>query len=362
MDTLIDLSTPARVPQAYSADFTPTLSRALAECFQRRRESLLPASMRLRNSSSTCVNSIKKRQEKTSIDEIDNSADLDDNWEPTLTNVMKYLPARQSEPLLDQDDLQLQINTPVAQLTTPEMWKDMVIETPEYTMAFGASPQRTHRNNQSGSPTKERIVPIQAVRTPKQQQWTHKRPQTTPLSPSFMTPINTKRQALQPVSSNTPNTPMVNSKLESQWTVDYSVYDLMDSPASHEIEICESPLKTPASVKKLRQLINQMPQRGGKQKRHPLRNELFSHYPSNFKESTYESETWEADTERTVSNLGNLRKPDLTNPSASKPRAAQVACRIVTPDPELQSWLKDKKLKDLEELIKFMELEKKFRV
>lgn len=49
MDTLIDLSTPAKPQQQQqqqhtsSQDFTPNISKALSECFKRRKQSLLPA-------------------------------------------------------------------------------------------------------------------------------------------------------------------------------------------------------------------------------------------------------------------------------------------------------------------------------
>ncbi|KAA8913071.1 hypothetical protein TRICI_003273 [Trichomonascus ciferrii] len=212
MEPLIDLSTPKVPAKTYSSDFTPTLSKALGECFKRRKQSLLPVAKE--NELQTIRES---KGDLSAIQEGNTTAGSSAN----LT--MGFSPA----------DKLMNLDTPQSNLSRPGEW-------------FDASFLNSNANN---AVAEEKENNTMETSTPQKAGSSRKRPPSTPLTPSLFkdATINKKKRALNHKDSNVScSSP---SKLTTFWN---------DSDKHH----------TPDSVIQMRRLIhsaqpNEQPQEYG---------------------------------------------------------------------------------------------------
>uniref|UniRef100_A0A060T9C6 ARAD1D10824p n=1 Tax=Blastobotrys adeninivorans TaxID=409370 RepID=A0A060T9C6_BLAAD len=300
-DQLIDLSTPRPQPaKPYISDFTPTLARALSKCFnsQRRR---LPEQKEASAAAATTT-----RKDLTMIEEDINTSNCD---------------------ILTYNERPAHIDTPPNMLRTNFNW---AVQEKEWTPL---NPRMSQGNKNSMED-----VPLVALRalemsnaTPSRKFSTPKgRKRSRPGTPSSVTaPASIhKRRMLMPRDVNTPLSVKKNS---SMWTVDNNdVYKI-----DNDTDTCETPC-TPASVKQMRAMLRRHG-RGGKQKFGPLRNEVFSHYPSI------------ADDNECNDDEGG-----------HEPSCDVIGDKLL--DAEYGRWLAEKRASQLQEMVEFLELEKRFGI
>lgn len=383
MDSLIDLATPSKVTQTYSQDFTPTLSRALAECFRKRAES------------NSCEVGQESNKKLSGIKSIVNFRSENENFiDNTELEPLDFSSFDNS--LADPEPI-LNLHTPTSHLPTPENWKDMLIDTPMYSKMYNDSPKYFSGFIKDDASQVKHETPV-TCSSRKHLSAKNKRGPSSPICSSFITPMKTKRRALEVVSTNTPS---LKSKPNYLWSVDNNTYALEEmerdsatinmtptiASTNTAIPITSittptvttstptpiptptttipgSPVQTPASIKNLRKIVGRPPhQGGGKHKFHPLRNELFF-YHSTETQQTLSIESYELDVTEVRAKESECKyfQPEFTKPSYSSTSPRHVTCVTVGTDPELQSWLIDEKVKDLEAVVRFMELEKKFNI
>lgn len=180
MEPLIDLSTPKVAAKTYSADFTPALSKALGECFKRRKQSLLPVA--------------KEHELQTICEAKRQSVDLSAVQEGNTTSNGE--PANLTMGFSPADKL-MSIDTPQSYLSRPGEWFDS-----------------SFRNN---SVMMEKENNAMETSTPQKAPTSRKRPPSTPLTPSLFkdSTANKKKRALGHKDSNvTCSSP---SKLTTFW-------------------------------------------------------------------------------------------------------------------------------------------------
>jgi hypothetical protein len=175
MEPLIDLSTPKVPAKTYSADFTPALSKALGECFKRRKQSLLP---------------VAKENELQTIREVKQQpADLSAIQEGNTTTGSNGQPANLTMGFSPADKL-MNLDTPQSNLSRPGEW-------------FDSSFLNNNANNlvEKENNTMETSTPQKA---PASSSTSRKRPPSTPLTPSLFkdATINKKKRALNHKDSN----------------------------------------------------------------------------------------------------------------------------------------------------------------
>lgn len=179
MEQLIDLSTPKPdhgkythyhhgAAQSYSSDFTPTLSKALGECFKRRKQSLLPVA--------------KENQLGMIYEDSDSDRSSLQNHSSFSSSKMGMSPA---------DGLP-NFDTPQGNLAKPGLWLDEENNT---------NNNNENANNPSNNNSMHTSTPQKSSsRTNK------KRPPSTPVTPSlFQSSANakkTKRSVLNSKDSN----------------------------------------------------------------------------------------------------------------------------------------------------------------
>jgi hypothetical protein len=213
MDSLIYLSTPAPSRTVFASlhpDFTPGFSKALAENFKRRRQSLLPNNKRREN-------------------------DRGNEWIQTVDSNKPIVMDSISEFTADDQPLPSTIETPKS-TDAPFDWTNLLQITPNYSPMVDLSkehmsPSKTNHDLRKLVALKNIELDQSKTPQPQKQKQLRKREPTTPVTPTLLQ-LNTRRRKvlIEKSTNKSPDTTLYSSTVRAKettnpWLIDYSIFN-----------------------------------------------------------------------------------------------------------------------------------------